>query len=379
MAVFFIFIAILLILINIYDGFQIRKCFGRYKKFYYMTALPIHIIFLGIFMAMFFTRGSEVFAGIRNALNIIGYGFITASFYMFLLFLISGIVRFIFNKLKFSGRVRNIISKVYAKGITVIVISFLAIVYGVYNASDISVSEYRVSISKDKGNIKGLNSVMFSDTHIGTTIKEKELDEIVQMVNALKPDIIFLCGDIFDEGTSQHLKEYASDAFSKFQSGYGTYYITGNHEYYAGDSDNSIKYMEDAGINVLKDEYVFVNDSFYVVGRADKEVFREDGIERKELTEILNGIDKDYPIILLDHRPVGINLSKDNGVDLQFSGHTHAGQIFPINFLSSISNDLNYGYLKNGDFNIVVSSGCGTWGVPIRIGSDTEIVNVKIN
>ena len=122
-----------------------------------------------------------------------------------------------------------------------------------------------------------------------------------------------------------------------------------------------------------------MNDSFYVVGRADKEVFREDGIERKELTEILNGIDKDYPIILLDHRPVGINLSKDNGVDLQFSGHTHAGQIFPINFLSSISNDLNYGYLKNGDFNIVVSSGCGTWGVPIRIGSDTEIVNVKIN
>ena len=68
MAVFFIFIAILLILINIYDGFQIRKCFGRYKKFYYMTALPIHIIFLGIFMAMFFTRGSEVFAGIRNTL-----------------------------------------------------------------------------------------------------------------------------------------------------------------------------------------------------------------------------------------------------------------------------------------------------------------------
>ncbi len=379
MAGFFIFIAVLLILINIYDGFQIRKCFGGYKKFYYMTALPLHIIFLGIFMAMFFTRGSEVFDGVKDILNIIGYGFITASFYMFLLFLIAGIIRFIFDKLRFNGRMRNIISKIYAKGITVIVISFLAIVYGVYNASDISVSEYNISISKDKGNIKGLNLVMFSDTHIGTTIKEEELDEIVLKVNELKPDIIFLCGDIFDEGTSPHLKEYASEAFSKFQSKYGTYYITGNHEYYAGDLDNSIKYMENAGINILKDEYVFVDNSFYVVGRMDKEVFRKNGVERKELTEILNGIDKDYPIILLDHRPIGINLSKDNGVDLQLSGHTHAGQIFPINFLSSISNDLNYGYLKIGDFNIVVSSGCGTWGVPIRIGSNSEIVNIRIN
>ena len=93
----------------------------------------------------------------------------------------------------------------------------------------------------------------------------------------------------------------------------------------------------------------------------------------------MEDINKEFPVILLDHRPVGIDESKENDIDLQLSGHTHAGQIFPINFLSSISNDLNYGYMKDDNFNIIVTSGCGTWGVPIRIGSSTEIVNIKLS
>ncbi len=380
MTAFFILIALLIALINIYDGFKIKKCFGKHRKWYFFVGLPLHIVFVGIFCAMFFTRGSDFSGVFKDVLNVLGFGFITASFYMFLLFLLFGVLRFIFDKLKFDGILRDVLSKIYFRGILVVIISVLAVVYGVYNASDIVIKDYDVLISKEKitGNIKDLNVVMFSDTHIGTTIRENEIDEIVEKVNALNPDVIFLCGDIFDEGTSQYLKEYASKAFSEFQSKFGVYYITGNHEYYSGDVNNSIKFIQDAGIIVLKDEYKLVDDSFYVVGRMDMEVRREEGIERKEVSEILDGVNKDLPIILLDHRPIGIGKSKENGVDLQLSGHTHAGQIFPINLLSSLSNDLNYGYLRDDDFNIIVTSGCGTWGVPIRIGSDTEIVNIKL-
>lgn len=378
--IFFVLIGLLLILINIYDAFKIKKCYGKNRKWYFLTALPVHIILLCLFFALFFMRGSNSSDKINEILNVVGFGFITASFYMFLLFLICEILRFIFNKIRFNGIFRDILSKIYARGIFVVIVSFLVIIYGVYNASDITVKEYDVLIDhKNTGEIKNFNVVMFSDTHIGTTIKEDELDEIVTTINGINPDIIFLCGDIFDEGTSQYLKEYASNAFSEFKSRFGAYYITGNHEYYSGDAENSIKFIQNSGINVLKDEYSLVDNSFYIAGRMDMEVRRENGVERKGVAEILEGVNKELPVILLDHRPVGINESKENGVDLQLSGHTHAGQIFPINFLSSISNDLNYGYMKDDDFNIIVTSGCGTWGVPIRIGSSTEIVNIKLS
>lgn len=376
MALLFFGMLFLLILINVYDGFKIKRCFGEHKKYYYYIGLPLHILFFIIFLMIFFFRGSDNYFG--NILSTVGYGFIAASFYMFIMFVPANILRFIFNKAGIKGGFRKVVSKIYCRGIIVVVISVCSVIFGIFNAYDIKVKHYDVSVEKGKSNIDELNVVMFSDTHIGTTIREDEIDEIVEKVNALKPDIIYLCGDIFDEGTSDRLKEYAKNAFSKFESKYGAFYITGNHEYYTGNSDEAVKYIESSEITVLEDKYQLVDNNFYVVGRIDEAVFREKGVERKELSEIIEGIDKEIPIMLLDHRPVGIMKSKENGVDLQFSGHTHAGQIFPINFLSSLSNDLNYGYLKDDEYNIIVSSGCGTWGVPIRIGSDTEIVNVNV-
>ena len=379
MSLFFILMLSLLILINIYDGFKIKKCFGMKKNLYFLTALPVHIVLFCIFATMFFMRGSENTGELKNILTIIGFGFVTASFYMFLMFIFCGVFRFILNKAGLVGGIRKILSAVYAKGITVVVLSFLFIVYGVINASDIVITEYNIDIPNGRGNVDGLNIVMFSDTHMGTTINEKEVDEIVEKVNNINPDIIFLCGDIFDEGTSDGLKEYASNAFKNFKSKYGAFYITGNHEYYSGISNGMIDCIKDAGITVLSNEYYLVDNRFYVVGRPDQMILKEEGGERKELSEVLEDVDKEIPIIVLDHRPVGTKEAKDNGVDLQLSGHTHSGQIFPINFLSALSNDVNYGYVKDDNYNIIVTSGCGTWGVPIRIGSSTEIVNIKVN
>jgi predicted MPP superfamily phosphohydrolase len=103
------------------------------------------------------------------------------------------------------------------------------------------------------------------------------------------------------------------------------------------------------------------------------------GIDRKDLSTLLQGVDKKLPIILLDHQPYNLSEAEKNGVDLQLSGHTHKGQISPGNLITKKVYEVDWGYEKKGNFNIYVSSGVGTWGPPIRTGSHSEIVDIYIN
>lgn len=376
----FVFIGVVFAVLNIYCAFKIKKCFGEKRKYYYLFGLPAQLLFLFLLIIGFFMRGSNFLSKeIQDAFALIGFMSSLLMFYMSLLYIAADITAFVMKRINLNERVKNVISKIYCRGITVILIACAIIVYGYFNASDIQVTEYSVDVDRKAGDLDKLKLVFISDTHIGTTVKKKEIDFIVDKVNSIKPDIVCFGGDIFDEGTSTRLMEYTRDAFSNINSLYGSYYITGNHEYYMGNMDDGVKYIEDAGINVLMDKYEFIGNSFYIAGRIDRSSQRSTGEERKTVGEIMDGADMKYPVILLDHQPVGIAEAENAGVDLQLSGHTHSGQIFPLNFITSISNDLNYGYLKKSDFNIIVSSGCGTWGIPVRIGSSSEIVCVDVN
>ena len=220
---------------------------------------------------------------------------------------------------------------------------------------------------------------MISDVHMGIAIKENGVNEMVNSINKLNPDIVLFCGDIFDENTSTKLKEYSREAFKNIKSKYGVYDITGNHEYGAGDLSETISYFKDANIKFLQDESIKIANSFYVVGRNDPASKRITGQDIKPLRDILKDVDKSLPIIVLNHRPEELQEAETEGVDLQLSGHTHKGQIFPGNLVTNYLNEKDYGYLKKDNFNLIVSSGYGTWGPPMRIGSKSEIVNIKIN
>lgn len=310
---------------------------------------------------------------LTGILTTIGAVSMAAFCYLIILFPLTDLMRFIFNKFGFYGSVRNHLSIAYGRGISIFIAVVIIFCFGLWHATHQSVTSYKLNIDKKMGNIKELNIVMIADVHMGIMIKEKGIDKLITSINRLKPDIVFFCGDMVDESTPTSLKIYFGKEFKNIKSKYGVYSITGNHEY-AGDVSETIEYMKKANVKVLEDEVVKVNNEFYVVGRNDA----ADGKKVKPLSELLKKVDKSLPIIELNHRPVAIEEAEKNGVDLQLSGHTHEGQIFPFNLVTKAVFEDDYGYLKKGEFNLIVTSGYGTWGPPIRIGTKGEIVNIKL-
>jgi predicted MPP superfamily phosphohydrolase len=138
--------------------------------------------------------------------------------------------------------------------------------------------------------------------------------------------------------------------------------------------DKCADFFQKAGIKLLRDSVALVDSTFYIVGRDDKT-----NPNRKPVKELLAGIDHSKPIILLDHQPYNLQESVDNRIDLQFSGHTHEGQIWPFSLITKAIYENSHGFIKKGETNIYVSSGIGIWGGKFRIGTQSEFVvfNIK--
>lgn len=299
--------------------------------------------------------------------------------YLIILFPIVDIIKFILKKTGYKGRFRSYLSRFYGNGISVFIAVFMLIGFGVWNATHPVLTNYNLSINKKAGNITFLNIVMISDVHLGTSVKEKGINNMVASINKLNPDIVLFCGDIMDESTTTKLKACSAENFKNIKSKYGVYYITGNHEYFGASLPETLYYLKKGGVRVLQDEAVKIDNSFYIVGRNDPagSDTQKQGI--KPLSEILKSTDRTLPIIVMNHRPSKLQEAESEKVDLQLSGHTHKGQIFPSNLITKMVYEDDYGYLKKDDFNLIVSSGYGTWGPPIRIGTNGEIVNIKLN
>lgn len=259
----------------------------------------------------------------------------------------------------------------------VIIIASITIVYGHINFLNPGIRKFEITLPKKDAKINSLNIVMASDIHLGTIVGKKQLDKFVEMANSLNPDIILLPGDIFDEDIGPIIKNNLGDDLKRLKAKYGVYAATGNHEYIGG-VEVAVKYMQDHGINVIRDTAVFIDNSFYIVGREDRDITRFAEKNRKDLLEITNGLDKNYPTILLEHQPRELIESQENGIDLQLSGHTHHGQLWPLNYITSMIYEISWGYKKIGNTHYYVSSGFAGWGPPVRTGSNTELVNILV-
>jgi len=315
---------------------------------------------------------------ITSIITLVGFIYIGIFVYSILIFFIVDILRFILKRINFNPLVKEKLKKIYFSGVSVFLLVFTLVAFGFLNAQHKVTTNYEVNVNKNAKGITSLNIVMVSDVHMGVALKENGVTKMVNSINELNPDIVLFCGDIFDENTPRSLKEYSREAFKNIESKYGVYDITGNHEYGAGDLSETISYFKDANIKFLQDESIKVADSFYIVGRNDPAQIRSTGEEVKSLGEIMEDVDKLLPIIVLNHRPDDLKEAEEEGVDLQLSGHTHRGQIFPGNLITRQVYEKDYGYLKRDNFNLIVSSGYGTWGPPIRVGTESEIVNIKV-
>lgn len=296
--------------------------------------------------------------------------FVVMLAYSFLLFVVADVCRLLFRVCDKKQIVRKPLRRLYFHGIPLLIIGALFSFYAAYNARVHQVTEYQIAVEKQLE--QDIQVIMVSDMHVGTSVFEKEIDTLVKTVNQLEGDVICLAGDIFDEGTSEALMEYACKAFAKLQAKHGVYYISGNHD--VRKLPEFQKWMEASGVEIIDDTVKLIDNRFYLIGRMDLGM---DGMtKRATLEELLKDVNIDYPIILLDHRPTTVEEGIGSPVDVQISGHTHAGQLFPGNLMVGWFNDVGYGMEVYDDFHVVVSSGYGTWGMPVRVGSHGEVVNV---
>ncbi|MDR2026828.1 MAG: metallophosphoesterase [Prevotellaceae bacterium] len=212
--------------------------------------------------------------------------------------------------------------------------------------------------------------VVAADLHLGYMIGSSKLNDFVELINSQNPDIVLLCGDIFDRSLRPVESKNMLSKLKEIKAGIGVYAVPGNHEYY-GDREKIFRYLSDTFI-LLRDSVVQATEDIYIVGRDDYS-----NRNRKPLKEIMQGIDRNRLIILLDHQPQHLEEAMNAGVDFQFSGHTHDGQVWPVSLIARRLYEKSYGYLKKGDTQYYITSGLGLWGAHMRIGTRSEIVVIE--
>lgn len=272
--------------------------------------------------------------------------------------------------------------KVYMAGIIPIIFTSLTLIYAYYNMNNVVEKDY--TIYTEKSLDFTYKVVLVSDLHFGTTMKEEKLKDIAKEIEKLKPSLVILAGDIVDENTSKKQMKNAFSILGNIESKYGVFFVYGNHDKsrYYGNRNYSVEELDsainDAGIIQLVDTTYEINDELILIGRDDSSFPK--GNARKSSNELIETLNKEKFLLLIDHHPYDLDENSKNGYDLQLSGHTHGGQIFPTGLITEIFDRkiVNYGYRKNGNLNIIVSSGIGGWAYPFRTGNNSEYVVITV-
>lgn len=347
--------------------FFLGNCFAIYITVKHIIPTNFKIIFTLILTGLSILMYSYVICSryfsanfpyeVNQILSYIVYYFMGAIVYSGLLYLVA-----------FGGNLilKNRVDINLYKFVLPIVATLLII--GTYFKWSTVVKEYEIN---REGRFKmPLNIVLISDIHLGYINGNSSMVKLVETVNSLNPDIVLVAGDTVDMHLKPVIEKNMLENFKDIKSRYGVFVNIGNHDIYGGgvkeftDRLNSFE-----NVTVLRDSKVLIDDSFYVASR--------DNFSKQPLREILkeNG---DKPVLYMEHTPNSIDETVENKVFLQVSGHTHKGQFFPGGLFTKRIFKLDYGYRKFQDTNVVVSSGYGTWGPPIRVGTQSEVVLIKV-
>lgn len=267
---------------------------------------------------------------------------------------------------------------------------------GIFHAKYIKTTSYDVIINKTIPERTSMKVVLLADTHFGYNAGVLHARELVRKINKQKPDLVCIAGDIFDnEYDAVRNPEKLEKTLRGIKSTYGVYACWGNHdlneEILAGftfkhkDGDLSDikdprmkKFLKDSNIHILEDESVLINDQFYVIGRKDASLTEKIHETRKAPAQLTEKLDRDKPIIMIDHQPKELQELADAGVDLDLCGHTHNGQTFPGNFTIKLMWENPCGLLSKDNMTNITTSGAGVWGPAMRIGTDSEICSINI-
>lgn len=270
-------------------------------------------------------------------------------------------------------------AKLYRSGLPVLLFVVVVAGYGYFNMRSIRQTSYRITSEKEVGAYRIL---FLTDVHYGAVQDTDVLKRSIDKMNAQKPDLVILGGDIVEEGTSKEEMQEVFRLLGGLHQKYGVYYVYGNHDRQPYTKRRTYTDAELAaaisagGIEILEDSCKEIGEDLALAGRGDAAW----GATRRRASAeaILDGVSRDRFLIMADHQPIGVEENDRQGVDLELSGHTHAGQIFPMGPLSEWMGVYNYGAYQQGNCNVIVSSGVAGWAYSIRTGERCEYVVVDI-
>jgi len=296
------------------------------------------------------------------------YMFSTAWMGFFFLFFVAACLARLFDYL---GRLLTNRSRKKLLASFFLGLAFILGVYGIVNSSRPRITNQVLRLPNIPEEWRGRKVVLVSDVHLGQIREEGFSRRTADLIKEQRPEVVFIAGDFYD-GVAADLARLTAP-FADIDPYLGTYFVTGNHEEFS-DSTVYANEIRSSGIRLLEDEKINMG-GMQIIG-----VDYSNSSSPESFRSILKkmGINKDKPSILIKHSPANYAIAAEEGVSLQLSGHTHAGQIFPINFITSlVYQGHDYGLTRVGEMQIITSSGAGTWGVPMRIGTIPEIVVIR--
>lgn len=327
-------------------------------------------IFGGFTVALFLGVGSQLFFSIPNIFEkiifIVGSFWLAIMLYLLLSIAVTDLINLFF---KISPTLRGLASLILANTI---------IIYGVANATTIKVKEISIPIA---GLTKEIKAVHITDIHLGYFWGKKHLEKIVDKTIELNPDVIFNTGDFFDNKSYFREKSYIREPLDKLTIPH--YFVNGNHDEYAG-IEEVVEMLKAAGVIVLQNEISYFGE-LQIIGLNDMlkdenslDMHPKSGTETIKSVMSKLPIEENRPTIVLHHRPNGVEYMEAKNANLLLAGHTHGGQLFPITLMANAMFPYNKGLYKYGNMNIYVSTGLGTIFPLIRIGTNSEIILIRL-
>ncbi len=313
---------------------------------------------------------------------------IVVILHLFLLAVLMHPINFAIRKI-FSGRnekVTSVWGKIYGSGAIPILLSAVILVGGYFSLHNVVETRYTVTTEKNIRS-EGYRIVLIADVHFGVSLDYEELLQKCEEINATDPDLVVLCGDIIDGSTTGEQMREVYRALGTLKSEFGTYYVHGNHDRpfsydsYTYTVDDLLHAITENGITVLDDEVVQITDDLVLVGREDRSSDRFGNGGRASLEKLFAAVDTDDFVLTLDHQPNEYAENGKIGTDLLLSGHTHGGQLFPIDIIQELIpfNDGVYGlYAIDSDTKAIVTSGFATWNYPMKTAAPSEYVVIDV-
>lgn len=363
-----VIIAALAVLLGTYIYFFFRRVFRFYNKGKTNKVLLVLQIALAVVGGIFSVN-------IWNGISIILLHLIFAA-------MLADLVAIVFRRLlgrKREEKYYRIAHGLYHCGMVPVVVAFFILLYGFLNMGQIIRTEYNIETDKE---LSGYKVILITDTHYATIQDTNLLKDSISKINAENPDIVILGGDLVDEGTSYEKMQEVFEVLQGIKSTYGVFYVYGNHDRQpytdkrTYTDEELVQAITDNGIIILEDNFATINKELILIGRGDAAWGNNSG--RASIEEIMAVADTEKYIIVADHQPVEAEENNAAGVDLELSGHTHAGQIWPAKYFFDVMKMLRYGRYQEGNCTVIVSSGFAGWRYPIRTQEHCEYVVVNI-